>query len=122
MEKTIIGLIGAAIGVVGAVMFVRMLVFRLGGAEAAGRVISARQDAKGRYIHKVSYSAEGTEVVSEDSEAYERQLDNGAEIALIYSRSDPKRCKSVRAVNLGLIGFGMMSLMGVVFVIRFLVM
>ena len=54
MENTIIGVIGAAAGVVGLVMFVRTLIFRLGGAEAVGRVVSARQDSKGRYIHKVS--------------------------------------------------------------------
>ncbi|MDO4863789.1 MAG: hypothetical protein Q4A05_06445 [Ruminococcus sp.] len=121
MENTIIGVIGAAAGLVGLVMFVRALVFRLGGAEAVGRVLSARQDAKGRYIHRVAYQVGGEEVVSEDSEAYERPLDSGVELPLIYSRREPKRCKSRREVTLGLIGFGLLALMGAVFVLRFLV-
>ncbi len=122
MENTIIGVIGAAAGVVGLVMFVRTLIFRLGGAEAVGRVVSARQDSKGRYIHKVAYQVGGEEVVSEDSEAYMRPLDSGAELPLIYKRNEPTRCKSLREVNLSLIGFGILALMGATFVMRFLVL
>ena len=122
MENTIIGVIGAAAGVVGLVMFVRMLIFRLGGAEAVGRVVSARQDSKGRYIHKVAYQAGGKEVVGEDSDAYMRPLDSGAELPLIYSKSQPERCKSLQVVNLSLIGFGILALMGGTFVLRFLIL
>ncbi len=122
MENTIIGLLGAAVGVIGLVMFIRTLLFRLGGEQAVGRVVSARQDSKGRYIHKVAYQADGAEVISEDSDAYERPLDSGSELPLIYKRSEPKRCKSLKEVNLSLIGFGILALMGATFVMRFLVL
>jgi hypothetical protein len=122
MENTIIGVIGAAAGLVGLVMFIRMLAFRLGGAEAVGRVVSARQDSKGRYVHKVAYQVGGREVVGEDSEGYERPLSTGEELRLIYKKSEPERCKSVRVVNISLIGFGILALMGATFVLRFLIM
>ncbi|MCR5707514.1 MAG: hypothetical protein K6G82_04505 [Ruminococcus sp.] len=122
MENTIIGLLGAAVGVIGLVMFIRTLLFRLGGEQAVGRVISARQDSKGRYIHKVANQADGAEVISEDSDAYERPLDSGTELPLIYSKSKPERCKSLKEVNLSLIGYGILALMGVTFVMRFLVL
>ena len=122
MENTIIGIIGAAAGLVGLVMFIRTLLFRLGGEQASGRVVSARQDSKGRYIHKVAYTVGGAEVVSEDSDAYTRPLDSGTELPLIYSKSKPEHCKSLKEVNLSLIGFGILALMGATFVMRFLVL
>ena len=122
MENTILGVIGAAAGLVGLVMFVRMLIFRLGGEQAVGRVVSSRQDGKGRFIHKVAYQAGGKEVVGEDSDAYMRPLDSGAELPLIYSKNQPERCKSLQSVNLSLIGFGILALMGATFVVRFLIL
>lgn len=122
MENTIIGVIGAAAGLVGLVMFVRMLIFRVGGEQAVGRVVSSRQDSKGRYIHKVAYQAGGKEVIGEDSDAYVRPLDSGAELPLVYSKSQPERCKSLKEVNLSLIGFGILALMGGTFVLRFLIL
>ena len=122
MENTILGAIGAAAGLVGLVMFIRMLAFRLGGAEAVGRVVSSRQDSKGRYVHKVAYQLGGKEVVGEDGEGYERPLGTGDELRLIYKKSEPERCKSLREVNISLIGFGILALMGATFVLRFLIL
>ena len=122
MENTIIGVIGAAAGLVGLVMFVRMLIFRLGGEQAVGRVMSSRQDSKGRYIHKVAYQAGEKKVVGEESAGYSQPLSSGAELPLIYSKSVPERFKTAQELRLSLVGFGLLALMGGAFVVRFLIL
>ena len=122
MENTIIGVIGGAVGIVGLLMFIRMLAFRLGGEQTLSQVISSRQDSKGRYIHRVKYLVNGTEVFGEDSEAYIRPLESGTELPMIYSKSQPEQCKSLRVVNIYIIGCGILALMGGTFVIRFLIL
>lgn len=121
MENTIIGVLGAAAGLIGLVMFVRTLIFRISGTETVGRVVSARKDAKGRFVHKVAYQVGGSEVTGEDTESYDRPLSSGAELPLIYKKSDPECCRSMHEIKLSLAGFGILALLGAAFVVRFLI-
>ena len=122
MENTIIGAVGSAVGVVGLVLFLRLLIFKLGGAETLGTVLSARQDTKGRYIHTMKYTAGGSEITSEDAAGYSRALENGSEELIIYSKSSPKEFKFAQEVRMQLLGFGILALMGAAFAVRFLVL
>ena len=47
MEDIIIGSVGSAVGLVALVLFIRGMLFLLGGAETLGEVVSSRQDKKG---------------------------------------------------------------------------
>ena len=53
MEDIIIGSVGSAVGLVALVLFIRGLIFLLGGAETLGEVVSSRQDKKGRYVSRI---------------------------------------------------------------------
>ena len=122
MENTIIGVIGAAVGLVGLVMFIRALSFRLGGARTLGRIVSAREESRGRYVHKVEYQADGKSIVSEDTAGYSQPLSEGEELLLIYKKSAPEQFRTVREMRMNLLGFGLLAVMGVAFVVRFLIL
>ena len=121
MEETIIGVIGAALGAVGFVLFIKTLLFKLGSAEAVGEIVSSRQDDKGRFIHMVRFIADGKEYCCEDTAGFSRALDNGEELLISYSKNAPTQFRFAREMRTSLLGFGLLALMGAAFAARFLI-
>ena len=121
MEEKIIGTLGAAAGVIGLIMFVRALAFKLSGTETLGRVLSSRPDGKGRYLHKITYQAGGREIVSEDKTGYSQSMESGTDLLITFKKNEPESFKTAQELRMGLIGFGLLALMGGAFVVRFLI-
>lgn len=122
MENLIIGTLGTAVGVIGLIFFIRGLIFLLGGAETLGEVVSSRQDKKGRYVHKMRYTAGGAERVSEDKAAYSAEIKPGTSLLLTYKRNAPDVFRQTKELRTATIGCGALALMGAAFAVRFLIL
>ncbi len=122
MEDIIIGSVGSAVGLVALVLFIRGLIFLLGGAETLGEVVSSRQDKKGRYVHKMRYTAGGAERVSEDKATYSAEIKPGTSLLLTYKRNAPDVFRQTKELRTATIGCGALALMGAAFAVRFLIL
>lgn len=120
MDKIILGIVGIIVMVYGVAMLIRNMAFRAGATQTLGKVVSSRSDNKGRYIHTLTYEVEGQSYSAEDNAGYSEPLPAGSERLLLAERKDPKKfrfCDELRTSNMA---FGGCVVMGMLFILRFL--
>lgn len=121
MEDKILGTVGAALFAAGAVMLIKMLLFRLGGQLTEGIVVSCDKDERNWYTPLVKYMAAGGEITGRTKEKYSAPM-TGQKKAIIYNKKSPEVFRIADSMNTGLIGAVSSTILGAAFVIKFWIM
>lgn len=119
MERIILSAVGAAAAVFGAVMLIKTLIFRLNAEECAGEVVSSRQNDKGRYVHTLKYTVNGKQLSCEDTAGYSRPFDAGEIKTIIYDKRSPESFRFADENKMNIVIFGALTVVGIVFFLRF---
>ncbi len=120
MEEKILGAVGAVLFIAGAVMLIKMMLFRLNGQLTEGVVVSSEKDEKNWYTPLVSYMTEKGELTGRTKEKYSAPM-TGQKKAIIYNKKSPEVFRIAESQTTGLIGAVSSVVLGAAFVIRFLI-
>ena len=120
MDKMILAAVGVIAVIFGIIMILRNIAFRAGATETLGKVTSSRLGDKGRYIHTLTYDVDGRNYSAEDSAGYSQPIPSGAERLLLADRKDPKKFRFRDELRTSNIAFGGCVVMGVLFIMRFM--
>lgn len=121
MDGIILGSIGAAAAVFSGIMLIKHILFMVKSNKTTGRVVSARKDAKGWYIPKMRFEAEGNEITAESGEHYSSPL-TGEERELRYKRNDPEKIMMTESLRNNIMGYSAGVIIGLLFVLKFWVL
>ncbi|MBR2284041.1 MAG: hypothetical protein IJ874_06440 [Ruminococcus sp.] len=122
MEEIVLGAAGAAAAIIGLAVFLRLLLFRLGGEAAAGKVTECRRKEKGNrvwYVPTVRYFSGETEITSELGTEYSQPLSPGTEMVIIYSKRSPERSRPADSLRTSTIAAAAALIIGVLMMLRF---
>lgn len=112
-------IIGLGFSAFGLVMLVKMLVLRFFGIKTLGEIISAEQDAKGQYTHKVKYSVDGREIVARDTAGYSQAIPKGTEKLIICRKNTPEKFRFADETRSNIIIYAICVVMGLLVALRF---
>lgn len=121
MEDIILGIIGAAAAVFGVILLIKMLMLRKNGVYTSGEVVAAEQDNKKRYYHTLKYTVNGREHVSKDRSGYSNPFEQGAVKAIVCEPDSPESFRYTEELTANLIASVCCIVIGIGFVLRFIV-
>ncbi|MBQ3855393.1 MAG: DUF3592 domain-containing protein [Ruminococcus sp.] len=119
MLETILGGVGAAALAVGLVLAARALIFMNSGEKTVAEVVSCAKSQKGWYAPKVRYTASGKEVEAVSAVEFANEIKSGEQRLIIYNKKQPESFRFADSFRTNLVGYGLLALIGALFVARF---
>ena len=119
MLENILGGVGLAALVIGLGLLGKALVFMKSGEKVLAEVVSCVKSQKGWHSPKVRFRASGKEVEAVSAVEFANEIPAGEQRLIIYNKSKPEDFRFADSFRTNLMGFGGLSVIGLLFVVRF---
>ena len=119
MLENILGGVGAAALAIGLLLTIRGLIFMKSGEKVLAEVVSCVKSQKGWHSPKVRFRASGKEVEAVSAVEFANEIPAGEQRLIIYNKSKPEDFRFADSFRTNLMGFGGLSVIGLLFVLRF---
>ena len=120
MERYIVAAVGGIIALAALFYLIKLLILRFTGVKAKAEVVAVTEPKQGSYVHRLRFEVEGSVVEAEDRTGYSQPFSKGEVQDILCSRRDPKRFEYARQLRRNIAIAGILLIMAVLIVLRFL--
>lgn len=120
MERYIVAAVGGIIALAALFYLIKLLILKFTGIPVKAEVVAVTEPKQGSYVHRLRFEAEGSVVESEDKTGYSQPFSKGEVRDIVCSRRDPKRFEYAQQLNRNIAIAGILLIMAILIVLRFL--